>query len=147
MAARSLSEMPITFARSFETMRNSSPNVEAIKRRGLAPASFGSPPSDLVVVSVTLVTRLPVLRSESFRCSCSLLRRRESFERVVPVLHARRAGREVAIDGALPVAVHRIGQDDVARAELISVLFDGGDPSGHGLLLEDLREVVQVVAH
>jgi hypothetical protein len=55
--------MPMTFARSLVASRNSSPTVEAISFEGLEAGSFGKPPNSFTDSSETLVTLLPVARS------------------------------------------------------------------------------------
>ena len=62
MALRSLIDTPITFD-SGSTRLSSSPTVLASSRRGEDPARLPDPPTKLVVSSLTLVTRVPVARS------------------------------------------------------------------------------------
>src|SRR5690242_2070918 len=54
--------------------------------------------------------------------------------------------RGVAVDGAFPVAVHRIRQDDVLRTEISALAIDLRFAIGDGLTREIIVEIVQVVA-
>src|SRR5262245_63331686 len=63
MAARSLSEMPMTLACPPVANFNSSPMVEPSILEGDIPAAPSRPPTSLTLPSVTLVMRFPDSRS------------------------------------------------------------------------------------